>query len=148
MTLAARLRANAPNWPLLALHALVPANLPRVLAGIGFTRQCGPFPRGGSGLYQRRDLSRPSRHFWRSHCADLNNVYMDRPCRLLVREAEPRLVIEIDTVTGEWCDTTGGLRGESIIDLAALALGCRYGQAGYRIARLCGLWEVPVGNAQ
>jgi hypothetical protein len=139
---------TAPDWGTLREHALEPANLPRVLAGIGFSRQVGPIPRGGSRLFRRQDLRRPTRHIPRETCAALNRAYMARPCRLLVRDPPPgpRLIIDLDTVTGAWQDPTGGQRGEDVIDLAALALGCRYGQAAWRVARLCGLPQVPHGH--
>lgn len=137
---------SRPDWYCLHLHAL--AHLPRVLAGMGFTRQVGPLPWGGTPLYRRDRLLRyrtlrpgyvsPWRDRDRAEIAASNRAIMTDPVRL----ALPR-GIYVAEITGEWSDETGGARGESLIELGAMMWSCRFGQAGFRIARLCGLGEVP-----
>lgn len=128
----------APDWACLHLHALAPANLPRVLAGFGFDRIHGPMPRGGVPVLARPPfavLVEP----WPGYHAELAGW----PCRLLVRDSAPRLAVYVCEVDGAWSDARGGARDESLIGLGAYAWNCRWGSAGARIARLCGLAGVP-----
>jgi hypothetical protein len=158
------------NWRMVELTAMEPGNLPRAIAGLGFTSTIGPVPRGAlpefaPRYYRFRPLrtrlaaadaiasrgvpgwdyladGRAVRADWfeRRRVAAINRELFTRPCRLLMRD---RLGVLFDEVTGEWRHHAGGARGDSIIDLAAMMLGIPYGKAGYRLARLCGLDGVP-----
>ena len=144
-----------PDWHALHLHAL--DHLPRVLAGMGFSRIAGPLPWGGTPLYDRRALHRyrapPGRPSpWaaqdRADLAHLNRGRMAEPVRLALAPIGPAArAIYVSEVRGDWSDETGGARGETLMDLGALGWSCRYGQAGWRIARLAGLDAIPLREA-
>ena len=137
-----------PDWYCLQLHAL--EHLPRVLAGMGFARSIGPMPWGGTPLYDRRALQRVRtlRHGYRSPWADTDRSHVGKSNRARMREPvrlmiSPQRAIYVSEIRGDWSDETGGARGDSLMELGALMWGCRFGQAGYRIAKLAGLDGVP-----
>jgi hypothetical protein len=66
-----------------------------------------------------------------------------------LRDAEVRFfglgtrIIAVCSYEGEWRSADGANRGSSLLDLGAWRWSCRFGQAGHRIARLCGIRAVP-----
>lgn len=127
---------SRPDWIALQEHAL--DHLPRVLGAMGFTRNVGPLPWGGTPLYDRGGLLRGGLPVGRTIAAERNRARMQSPVRLVL----PRGIYVCET-RGNWSDESGGARGDTLMDLGALMWGCRFGQAGFRIARLCGLEGLP-----
>lgn len=139
-----------------AVHFAALDHLPRAAAAMSFDRSAGPMPRGGIPVfpttYQRHRswtartgrTATPQTETWdaaaRARAAETNRGILWSPCRLLIR---PGLACYVDTVTGEWCDTTGGARGESLIELAMLAWSMPYGKAAFRLSRIVGLEAIP-----
>jgi hypothetical protein len=76
----------------------------------------------------------------REPLARLNRALRDSTVRLF---GLGRRIILVDTYDGEWRSADGANRGYCLIELGAWRWACRFGQAGYRIARLCGLRSVP-----
>ena len=133
--------ATRPDWRVLQLYAV--DHLPRVLAGMGFTRAVGPLPWGSTPLFALSDLLR-GWHMGRDRAADSNRARLHSPVRLVMPPPAPDARgIYVCETRGNWSDETGGARGDTLMDLGALVWGCRFGQAGFRIARLCGLEGLP-----
>lgn len=71
------------------------------------------------------------------------------PINRAMRDAEVHLfalatrIIAVCSYEGEWRSADGANRGGNLLDLGAWRWSCRFGQAGHRIARLCGLRAVP-----
>lgn len=98
---------SPPDWLCLHLYALEPANLPRVLAGMGFDRAHGPMPRGGVPVLARP----PQRHLpWRQRLAASNTVaasglFAGRWARESVRSAQDancRARVEVEARNALW----------------------------------------------
>jgi hypothetical protein len=166
-----------PNRHLIETYALEVPNFGRALAGMGFTCCVGPFPRGCvPGFEPTYHRHRPMRArlansntiaarglhsgAWpdaahrstdaadRERIAEANRLLKWGPCRFMIRYEPPKVAVYIDEITGEWRDTTGGARGNGLIDLAAMMKSLPYDQAGYWLACVCGLDGVPeVPNA-
>lgn len=79
----------------------------------------------------------------RQRIGAFNRALCHRPVRLAIRDGATRDCVWIDETSGEWAHANGGAHGEDLIALGAFMLGCRYGQAAYRIARACGLPGLP-----
>lgn len=79
----------------------------------------------------------------RAVLAATNRARAGAPARLCRRESPPDL-IWLDEEAGEWAHAMGGARGGEIVSLGMFMWGCRFGQAGWRIARACGLPGVPM----
>lgn len=78
----------------------------------------------------------------RAAVAEINRAMARAPCRLCIRD-DPREAVWLAEDSGEWRSVGGGAFGDDLASLAAFLWRCRYGQAGWRIARLCGLAQVP-----
>jgi hypothetical protein len=168
----AALNRRKLNWHLIETRALEVANFGRALAYMGFICCSGPFPRGSvlgfEPTYQRH---RPMRArlansntiaarglrsgAWpdaahrsidaadRERIAEANNRLKQGPCRFVIRDKPTKVVVYVDEITGEWRDTTGGARGNGLIELAAMMKSLPYNQAGYWLAWVCGMDGVP-----
>jgi hypothetical protein len=140
-----------------AVHFAALDHLPRAAAAMGFDRSAGPMPRGGipcfRTTYQRHrpwqarypgrpvpDMAATWDAAGRARAAEINRGILWSPCRLLMR---PGLAVYVDTVSGDWCDITGGAHGESLIELAKLAWAMPFGKAAFRLSRIVGLEAIP-----
>lgn len=110
--------AEAPDWGFLNLILLDHEHLPVVLARMGL----------------RVVAALPTPEWWSA----------PGPVLLLAPAAEdgPHLYVDASGVAG-WRDGENIRRGADIASLGAVRWGCRYGQAAWRLARLCGLDGLP-----
>lgn len=115
-----RRMAARPDWTMLNHLALDEENIAEVVAGMGFTVSCGRFPAGAIA-------------WWKLAPGPL----------WAVADAQGRLVC-IDLWGGAWRTPDHHHRGASLIELGAWRWRMGFGQAGHRIARLCGWRHVPV----
>ena len=114
-------RSRPPSvWTMLNWIALEPENLPVVLANMGFTGRLSKHPRGELAWWPKTD--------WEVYA-------MGRPRGL------PTIFIDIGS--GMWRTEDGYQRGADLIALAAFIWGLPYGKAAFRVARICGLRELP-----
>jgi hypothetical protein len=162
---------TAPKIDFALVHEHALAYLPRVLAGMGFSRVAGPMPRGGVAGFEPRYEAAPG---WRkrigatdTHSARGMGQFTAAACDALDRDdaiqreriaarnrernlrpaylcASPDLAIRICTVTGAWASVSGGANGDDLVSLGSLRWNCKGGPAAFRIARLAGLDNLPV----
>lgn len=160
-------RADRPCWATVNDEALRPARLARVLVEMGFGKSSGGLllgstTRGAIASWQPDYMrGRAALHHGRDRVAAINRATRDAEVRLLARAVDPSFrtladgrpylvtheVYVLDTMTGEWRSGDGAQIGRDIISLGMLVWGCRYGQAGARIARVAG-FRVPVIPSQ
>lgn len=127
-------------------HEAAMLQLPRVLAGMGFTRHLGPLPRGGVAGFEPAYATGVTIGLGvctREEAALRNRIAARRACRLMVREDAPKIACWVCQLTGEWRDARGGAFGEDLLTLGAYAWSISYGRAAHRIARLAGHGELP-----
>ena len=136
-----------PCWDTVNDTALQPDNLPRVLAAMDLDGYLGTIQRGAIKWWPPGYL-RPLPCEWPPGRAQHGiAAYRARlgPINRAMRDADVVLmqlggrVICIDTYQGEWRAGDGANRGRNLLDLGVWRWACRYGQAGNRIARLCGI---------
>lgn len=151
--------AERPDWRLVHLLAQQDHELPRVLALMGFDQRARA--RGLAGLVERywpddaRPLFPPDRAahamFRERDRAEAVARWMEKlraECWLMRRQ-DPRTDVWLRAGWDcSWRDAAGGARGEDLISLGAYMLGISYGQAGWRLARLCGYPKVPLARAR
>lgn len=161
-------RTDRPCWVTVNSDALATeARLARVLVEMGFGKSSGGLllgatTRGAIASWQPEYMRGAwVSHFGRERVAAFNRRVRDAEVRLLARAVEPSFrtladgrpylmtheVYVLDTMTGEWRSGDGAQIGRDLISLGMLVWGCRYGQAGARIARAAG-FRVPVIPAQ
>lgn len=149
-----------PYWPIVTDIALQEDNLPRVLAAL-FPLYCGSIPRGSFVWWQPDYLrfrqpqrvaaadaaAMATREAWdtrdRAFIGGINRNMRDAPVYLLADTDQMRITV-VDGMTGEWRSVDGAQRGNDLPSLGALRWTIRYGQAAFRIARLCGLKSIPL----
>jgi hypothetical protein len=120
----------------------------KTVVGEGFRR--GAWTDDAVASHDRQDAIE------RERLAELNRGTRDRDVLIMgLRLRSPRHRADcpvpdthdcyaIDTETGEWRTPNGAQQGEGMITLGMTAWLCRYGQAGYRVARLAGMAQVPL----
>jgi hypothetical protein len=158
-----RPRTDRPCWATVNDEALRPDRLARVLVEMGFGRSSGGLSlgattRGAIALWQPEYLrGQAAFHHGRDRVAAMNRAARDAEVRLLARAIDPAFrvladgrrylitheVYMLDTTNGEWRSSDGAQIARDLISLGMLLWGCRYGQAGARIARVAG-FRVPV----
>lgn len=140
---AARQPGPKPLWASVNDEALLSsAALARVLAGMGFVARVGTSIRG-SIVWWAPDYLRPSAKTpgHRAACGVVNRHIRDAEVLLML--TPERILFAVDTYSGEWRTPDGAQLGDDLISLGMLRWSCRYGQAANRIARLCGLRDIP-----
>lgn len=132
-----------PLWASVNDEALLSsAALARVLAGMGFVARVGTSIRG-SIVWWAPDYLRPSAKTpgHRAACGAVNRHIRDAEVLLML--TPERTLFAVDTYSGEWRTPDGAQLGDDLISLGMLRWSCRFGQAANRIARLCGLRDIP-----
>lgn len=157
-------RETRPYWPSVTDEVLADeARLARVLVDMGFGKSSGGMvlhrtTRGAIAWWQPDyQAGKWASHFGLDRVAALNRAMRDAAVLVLARAVEPawrsypnggRFLMThegyvLDTRSGEWRSDNGAQFGADLITLGMLLWGCRYGQAGARIARVAG-FRVPV----
>ena len=132
-----------PLWASVNDEALLSsAALARVLAGMGFVARVSTSTRGAI-VWWPADYLRPSAKTpgHRAACATTNRRMRDAEVLLML--TPERTLFAVDTYSGEWRTPDGAQLGDDLISLGMLRWSCRFGQAANRIARLCGLRDIP-----
>lgn len=140
---AARQQDAKPLWASVNDEALLsPASLARVLAGMGFSARIASTTRGAI-VWWPADYLRPSPKTpgHREACATTNRHIRDAEVLLMLDQAHT--LTAVDSYSGEWRTPDGSQLGHDLISLGMLRWSCRFGQAANRIARLCGLRDIP-----
>jgi hypothetical protein len=107
------------DWAMLNLIALDEENLPVICVHCDFKKRLTVFRRG--------ELAD-----WPNPAHEIYAMLHKNGC-----------VFWIDVGSGQWRRADNSQRGRDLISLAAMLWKCRYGQAAWRISRLCNLPGIP-----
>jgi hypothetical protein len=147
-------------------YALLPGNLPPVLARMNLGLHCGTVARGAIRWWQPEYLSGPNAAAVRASfpardaairdaciaefigqrravVAPINRALRDAQVYLFALPDDQR-ILALCSYAGEWRTCDGANRGRDLIDLGMWRWSCRFGQAAHRIARVLGWSSIPL----